>query len=97
MSTYTAVSSGGSVTIFWGGKPLYSVLHEPVVSIVIINWNYGRFVADAIQSVKEQTYKNIECVVVDNGSTDGSSEIIKEAIGSNPKFTFVQLERILDI
>jgi glycosyltransferase involved in cell wall biosynthesis len=70
---------------------LYSLLHEPVVSIVIINWNYGRFVGDAIRSVKEQTYKKIECVVVDNGSTDGSPEIIKEAIGSDPKFTFVQL------
>jgi glycosyltransferase involved in cell wall biosynthesis len=70
---------------------MYSLLHAPVVSIVIINWNYGRFVGDAIRSVKELTYKKIECVVVDNGSTDGSSEIIKEAIGSDSKFTFVQL------
>jgi glycosyltransferase involved in cell wall biosynthesis len=59
-----------------------------LVSIAIINWNYAEFVADAIQSVKDQTYQNIECVILDNGSTDGSHNVIRQAIGDDPRFGF---------
>lgn len=48
----------------------------PVVSIVINNYNYGRFIAQAIDSALNQTYSNTEVVVVDDGSTDNSREII---------------------
>lgn len=70
---------------------MYSFLRDPLVSIAIINWNYGRFVSDAIRSVKEQTYKNIQCVILDNGSADNSAEIIKEAIGADAKFAFFRV------
>jgi len=64
---------------------------EPLVSIVIVNWNYARYVADAIDSVKEQSYRNFECVVVDNGSTDGSADVIAASIDGNPQFKLLQL------
>jgi glycosyl transferase family 2 len=48
-----------------------------VVSIVITNYNYGRFVADAIDSALRQTYPLTEVVVVDDGSTDDSRRIIE--------------------
>lgn len=48
----------------------------PVVSIVINNYNYGRFISQAIDSALNQTYSNTEVVVVDDGSTDNSREII---------------------
>ncbi|MDE2509478.1 MAG: glycosyltransferase, partial [Elusimicrobia bacterium] len=44
----------------------------PKISVVIDNYNYGRFLGDAIQSVLEQDYSDWECVVVDDGSTDES-------------------------
>jgi len=62
-------------------------LHPPLVSIAIINWNYADFVVDAIQSVKEQTYPHIECVILDNGSTDGSLKKIEAAIADDERFT----------
>jgi len=48
----------------------------PLVSIIIDNYNYGRFIQDAIESALNQTYPNIEVIVVDDGSTDNSRQII---------------------
>ena len=68
----------------------YSV-KEPPVDVVIVNWNYARFVADAIRSVKDQSYQNFRCIVVDNGSDDDSVDRIAEAIGNHPQFKFHRL------
>ncbi|MBK4730577.1 glycosyltransferase [Oxynema sp. CENA135] len=51
---------------------------SPLVSILINNYNYDRFLKQAISSALNQTYKNVEVIVVDDGSTDGSREIIAE-------------------
>ena len=48
----------------------------PLNSILINNYNYGRFLRDAIDSALNQTYPNTEVIVVDDGSTDTSREII---------------------
>jgi glycosyltransferase involved in cell wall biosynthesis len=54
--------------------PLKSV--NPLVSILINNYNYGRFLDAAIASALNQTYPHIEVIVVDDGSTDDSPAII---------------------
>ena len=46
------------------------------ISIVISNYNYGRFLPDCLDSIRAQTYPHLECVVVDDGSTDNSREVI---------------------
>ena len=51
-------------------------LSGPLVSILINNYNYARFLGAAIDSALEQTYPKVEVIVVDDGSTDGSREII---------------------
>lgn len=49
---------------------------EPLVTIIIDNYNYGRFLGAAIDSALAQTYANTEVIVVDDGSTDASRDII---------------------
>lgn len=50
----------------------------PVVSILIFNYNYGRYLAQCLESVVTQTYKNIEVILSDNASTDDSWSIALE-------------------
>jgi glycosyltransferase involved in cell wall biosynthesis len=49
---------------------------HPLVSVIIPNYNYAEFVGEAIESVLSQTYKNIEIIIVDDGSTDNSIDIL---------------------
>jgi glycosyltransferase involved in cell wall biosynthesis len=49
---------------------------QPLISVLINNYNYGRFLREAIDSVLNQTYTNIEVIVVDDGSADDSRAVI---------------------
>jgi len=50
---------------------------KALASIIINNYNYGRFLPGAIDSALNQTYHNVEVIVVDDGSTDNSREVIE--------------------
>lgn len=50
----------------------------PLVSILIPNYNYGRYLRRCLDSVMNQTYENIEVIIQDNASTDDSYQIILE-------------------
>lgn len=51
-------------------------MSTPLISIVINNYNYGKYVGNAIQSALDQRYSNVEVIIVDDGSTDNSKQII---------------------
>lgn len=60
-------------------SPRYSVLNEQIkLSIVVPVYNVENYIRDCIESLINQTYQNIEIILVDDGSTDGSGEICDE-------------------
>ncbi|MBA7612767.1 hypothetical protein ES703_20007 [subsurface metagenome] len=52
---------------------------RPLVSVIIVNWNGKHLLRECLESLREQAYPNSEVVLVDNGSTDGSLEYLKES------------------
>jgi glycosyltransferase involved in cell wall biosynthesis len=46
------------------------------VSVIITSYNYARFIGESIQSVLDQTYRDFEVIVVDDGSTDDTPSVM---------------------
>ncbi len=63
------------------------MMKEPLVSIIIVNWNGGRVFEDCLESLKNLKYPNYELIVFDNGSNDGTEKYA--TIQSNKNLGFV--------
>jgi glycosyltransferase involved in cell wall biosynthesis len=67
--------------------------HAPLVTIIIVNYNYGEFIGECIRSVDQQDYSNIQCIVLDCASNDNSMSVIEEALGQAKGTRFQLLRR----
>jgi glycosyltransferase involved in cell wall biosynthesis len=65
---------------------------QPLVSILVSNYNYGRFIADSIQSALDQTYPNFELIICDDGSTDDSVRIVEEFVRRDSRVRLIRKE-----
>ena len=64
-------------------------MKQPLVTVYITNYNYGNYIEKAINSLLEQTFKDFEMLIIDDGSTDNSREIIeKHASVKNVKIIY---------
>ncbi|MEO0839022.1 MAG: glycosyltransferase [Cyanobacteria bacterium J06643_5] len=59
-----------------------------LVSIVITSYNKAIYLKQAVESVFAQSYSNIECIIVDDGSTDNTEEIVQELIAKYPQIKY---------
>ena len=50
------------------------------VSVIVPSYNHVQYIHEALDSVSNQTYRDFEIIVIDDGSTDNTKEIIKEYI-----------------
>lgn len=63
----------------------------PVVSVIIPIYNARAYLSETLKSVQDQTYKDWECIVVENGSSDESMKAIREISSRDGRFTIVPL------
>lgn len=61
----------------------------PLVTVICVCYNHARYVIEALDSVIHQTYSNIELIVIDDGSTDGSGKVIKQWMAKYPSATLM--------
>lgn len=59
---------------------------DGLVSIIMPSWNTGRFIAESIESVINQTYANWELLIVDDCSTDNTNEVVRKFNDDRIKF-----------
>lgn len=56
----------------------------PLCSVICVTYNHARFAATGLQSIYDQTYRNLEIIVLDDGSTDGTANVIREKLKDSP-------------
>jgi GT2 family glycosyltransferase len=56
----------------------------PAITVVVVNWNRRELLRACLQSLGRQTHPDFDVVVIDNGSTDGSPELVREISSSYP-------------
>ena len=69
--------------------PLDPLPENPLVSVLITNYNYGRFIGEALESVSTQTYRRLEIVVCDDGSTDDSCDVVEAAAARDDRIRLI--------
>lgn len=65
----------------------------PLVSVIILNYNGLKFAEQCVRSVLQSDYPNLEVVIVDNASTDGSYELLYRSFGSIPSVRILRNSR----
>lgn len=66
---------------------------KPLATIICLCYNHKPYIKAAIQSVLDQTYDNIELIIIDDASPDGSQEVIEQIIASHPGIKYFPLEQ----
>lgn len=61
----------------------------PLVTVICVCYHHARFVVEALDSVIKQTYPNVELIVIDDGSDDGSGKVIKNWMMHHPEATMI--------
>ena len=63
--------------------------NSPLVSIIVPCYNYGHLLGETLNNILEQSYKNWECIIVDDGSTDNTYTVSKEFAENHKQIRYV--------
>jgi len=69
-------------------------MNNPLVSIIIPTFNRAHLIGETLDSVLAQTYTNWECIVVDDGSSDNTKEIVQQYIEKDQRYSYLKNDRV---
>lgn len=75
---------------------LLHVKEEVLVSVILPTYNHAKYLRESIDSVLNQTYKNFELIIVDDGSTDNTKEILQDYL-RKPRVTIITHEKNMNL
>lgn len=65
---------------------------QPKLSIIVPTWNRAEFLQRCVDSILGQSYQNIEIIIINDCSTDNTTEVVKEKYGKNKKVVYIENE-----
>lgn len=71
--------------------------HLPTLSVVVANYNHARYLSGALQALDAQSARPLEVIVVDDGSTDDSREVVEDFAAGHPTVRLVRHETNLGV
>jgi glycosyltransferase involved in cell wall biosynthesis len=60
------------------------------VTIIIPTFNYGQFISDTLKCIAAQTHHDFECLIIDDGSTDNTREVVLDISRKDPRFHYIK-------
>lgn len=69
-------------------------MSKPFVSIIIPTYNYAHLITETLESVLNQSYTNWECIIVDDGSTDNTKQIVEAFINKHLTCSFTYIKKV---
>ena len=68
-------------------------MENKLISIIIPTYNRAHLIGETLNSLLAQTYKDWECIIVDDGSTDDTNNVVEEYVAQDNRFIFVYRPR----
>jgi glycosyltransferase involved in cell wall biosynthesis len=72
---------------------LFYMSATPLVSVIVPCYNYGKYLAQALDSIKKQTYTFWECIIINDGSTDNTEEVAKGFATNDKRFIYLYQQK----
>lgn len=66
-------------------------MSKPLISVIVPTYNYGHYIEETLASIEAQSFQDWECIVVDNGSTDGTNAIVQKWMDRDPRFRYIAI------
>lgn len=67
-------------------------MNQPLVTIIVPVYNVAPYLSQCLESIRTQTYPHFQCILVNDGSTDGSGALCRAAAGGDSRFVLVERE-----
>jgi len=69
-------------------------MDQPLVSVILPTYNRANTISRAIDSVLNQTYSSLELIIIDDGSTDNTSDIMNKYLKKDPRVSYIKQEHL---